>query len=235
MAKRWNAGLMVAAALAALGLAPARAAGQDVVAGGPGAPLQPYLGKWDATGSIGWHLRQVGSGFDGFKASSLYAGLSLGHYWTENLKTEVDLGTGGTARFIGLDPSLSGTPYRYGVYAHYTDADAQLAIGQVYQFFHNSLFHPFVGVGFLVHHRRVTKNRPAQDVPTGNYQYSAPVKSVSISSAADSRTVWTGEACVVFGFKGYLSERAFFRADLRLAATSELKGANPRIAFGIDF
>lgn len=234
MAKRWKAGLMVAAALAALGLAPAKAAGQAGASAPDGAP-PPYLGKWDATGSIGWHVREAGNGFDEFKASTLYAGLSLGHYWTENLKTEVNLGSGGTARFMGVDPSFSGTPYRYGVYARYTDADAQLAIGQVYQFFHNSLFHPFVGVGVLAHHRRISKNRPAQDVPTGNSQYGVPTMYVSIPSAAEARTVWTGEAYVLLGFKGYLSERAFFRADLRLAATGELKGANTRIAFGVDF
>jgi hypothetical protein len=232
---RCTSSLATAGVAMAVLLGSAEATAQVAAAPQPDSAPAPYLGKWDVTGSIGWHLRQIDNVLYHVQDSSLYAGLAVGHYWTENLKTEVDVGNGGTARFAVVDTFAPGGLSQYYIYAYRSVSDLQVAVGQVYQFFHNAYFHPFVGAGGILHRERRTTERPAQVVPENADQYGMPVIFVSIPAATERHTAWRGDAFGLAGFKAYVSQRAFFRADLRVAGTERLQATNVRVGFGIDF
>jgi hypothetical protein len=221
---------MAAAGIVAV-LAPAPLGAQPAA---PGSTAPPDLKKWDATGTIGWHNRPIDAGLYRMRVNSLSAGATLGRYWTENVKTEVEVGTAGTAEGVYWDESSRSTPYSPP--APTRVSNTQVGAAQLYQFFHNAWFHPFVGVGAVFERERLQASRNAQQITVYSYSNGTAIPQVvSIPAwskrSSDSRV----SGFVLAGFKSYVSRHAFFRGDFRLTFRSGVQTTNARIGFGLDF
>jgi hypothetical protein len=200
-----------------------------------GSTAGPDLKTWDATGTIGWHNRPIDAGLYQMRVNSLFTGATLGRYWTENLKTEVEVGTAGTVEGPYWDESFRSTPYSPP--AAMTVSNIQVGAAQLYQFFHNAWFHPFVGVGAVFERERLQASRAAQEVPVYSYNNgTTTVQSVSIPAWSNDAVSSRVSGFVLTGFKAYVSAHAFFRGDFRLAFRGGgLQASNTRIGFGVDF
>ena len=213
----------------------------SLICAAPGAAqppeASPAAGRADFHAVVGWqNLRldrpQDVTGPDSNWAHGiLFGGAGGGWYWTEHLKTQIDVGGGTPAR-----------NYRYrarninGVAAseisRVRTTRPSLAISQQYQFFRNEWFHPHVGIGLDI--ARETRTEAFE--PVFGYD---PVTRIS-RELAPRRT----EGPVVstslrpfgeVGFKAYMTRRAFFTGDMRLMVHSGIDQVLFRAGFGIDF
>src|SRR4051812_49800093 len=126
-----------AAGLALLMFTPAAVRGQTTVQ-----PVSPV----DVAVSTGWFAadRQVAGNCCSLWSAGLFKGVSAGYYWTDHLKTEASAATPGTTESYGsFSERLATGSFRYTLEHHRYDG-LKLSIAQIYQFGHNSTFHPFI-------------------------------------------------------------------------------------------
>ena len=218
-----------AATLVAAALVSSTAAAQTLSL----APAQPE--RWDAAIHLGWfggsRPLPSRSGPGWYDAAAVDG--SVGYYWTPNLKLEADLGTTGDGSvYVFQVVEIPGLPYgQYRGREHHIRSTS-LALGGTYQFFENRWFHPFVSGGAIVAHET---ERAAFTEPFVVYR--SPTDRVvlpPLPALSESSTHVRPFAAV--GFKAYLSERAFFRTDLRVSALTHDRGSVAwRAGFGFDF
>ncbi|MBI2833036.1 MAG: outer membrane beta-barrel protein [Acidobacteria bacterium] len=199
-------------------LAPVRVAAQ---------PAAPRLQRADLSGYLGWfngNKRDIAVPFDRWYNESVFAGIGFGYYWTDHLKTEVELsGSSGDEIFTyESSPAPDGRGMIFSATTH-EYSNRTLAVGQSYQFFRNQWFHPLIGAGIDLDWERHRTETPPFGPPN-------LVRQPSIDE-----TTLKPKAFVLVGFKGYLAERAFFRSDLKIAATDHLEQVIWRVGFGVDF
>lgn len=215
-------------ATAALSLAPRSAAAQQ-----PAAPARP---RADAAGYVGWSAANKGElgAYESWYGRSWHGGLSAGLYWTEHLKTEVEFGATSRADVYGRPFQIvtpSGQPAGNIRYEFNT---RHLLLGQHYQFFHNAWFHPMLGGGLALTWEDERRQFPPVYVydTTGRFPASRLVQPER-TEGPDTRL--RARAFATTGFKAYMSERAFFRSDLRLTFTRRIEDVTARFGFGVDF
>jgi hypothetical protein len=201
---------------------------QDVAA-----QAQRPLMRGDLAGTVGWLSARTTIGSPGDHTdwhSSLFGAASGGWYWTDHLKTEIDLGAGTRA-----------TAYRYRAItiddrpnylaSETTFARRTLGISQQYQFFRNAWFHPHVAAGANLTWERTTEHFQAVlalDSPSR--------QRVLVPERTDGpHTAMAIRPFVATGFKAYTTRRSFFRTDLRVAFRGGADEALLRFGFGVDF
>ena len=101
-----------------------------------------------------------------------------------------------------------------------------------YQFFRNAWVHPFVGGGVAV--RREVLDEEVEpivvyDGATGRVREIAPALKTGPTAS------FAGQPFVVTGLKAYVSQRAFFRTDLRVGFSDRIDEVVARVGFGVDF
>jgi hypothetical protein len=193
-------------------------------------PPTPVL-HGDAAGTIGWlAARSPSAGiYNGRNwLDSLVASASAGWHWTDNLKTEIDFGAGTEIHDYNTQPVIDGGRLFYitteSRFAHRT-----LGTSQQYQFFHNVWFHPHVAAG-----ANLTWERRTDDIaPISYYQYAG--QAPPLPEREGPRTSLTVKPFVAVGFKAYMTERTFFRNDLRVAFHHGISETILRVGFGFDF
>ncbi len=189
------------------------------------------VARADASGTIGWLLvDKDGEAYFNHWHSSLYGGFGGGWYWTDHLKTEIDFGVGEEAGSYGsrrLD--YRGSPALVGVESRFSRRT--LGVGQHYQFFRNQWFHPHIGAGVLVVWEEIEEKLDSVIV----YEPNRPPRVVEPSRIEPRRTEQRAQAFLAGGFKGYVSQRAFFKMDLRVAFAKGADETLLRIGFGVDF
>jgi opacity protein-like surface antigen len=219
------------AAVGGLVFSSAALGGQAPVA----AAAQP---RADVHGVAGWQsLRapRLDSTFDRYGddwANDIgYGGAGVGWYWTEHLKTQIDVGAGTEGehyqhRLITVGGQSSSESSRRRI------QKTSLALSQQYQFFRNQWFHPHVGLGVDLARETAT----TEFTPVFIYD---PVARTS-RQISDFRTEGPLHRAVVrpfgeVGFKAYMTQRAFFTTDARLLFRGDLEEVLFRFGFGVDF
>ena len=215
--------MVVGTAFIALLACPMWAAGQSVT--------PTTVRRTDVSGLLGWfsaNERQVKASDDWYHRS-WSADLTIGHYWTEHLKTELYGGMTSEDKLWGDRTFLLSGVYSPVIHQFSTHV---VGIGQQYQFGHNGWFHPYLGGGVAVEWVRHTE----AGEPT--YQYgrsgSSPLL-VEPGRTIGPRTNVRALPFVDGGFKAYMTERSFFRSDLRVAFEHDVKDIGLRVGFGFDF
>jgi hypothetical protein len=207
-----------------------------VVSGAQKASAQsaPSVIHGDAAGTIGWlatNSRSPGKFYNGNWISSLFGAGSAGWHWTDNLKTEVDFGAGTESRASRPEQVvINGRPTYYTVESRFSRRT--LGISQQYQFFHNVWFHPHVAAGVNLTWER------QRDEPGPIYFYSDVTRQAQTIPPIRSGTTQTSLQVNPFlaaGYKAYVTDRAFFRNDLRVAFRGGFEETVLRIGFGFDF
>ena len=170
-------------------------------------PAATPLPRVDVAAATGWFAadRSIrGDGCCSSWSSSLFKGVSGGYYWTEHLKTEVELAAPGpTEGYTVRSERLASNLFRYFSEEHRISAD-RVSLSQAYQFGHNSSFHPFVRAGVDIDRERDDIERHVQTGGVFEEQHSI---------ASDTRI----RPFAGVGFKAYFNERAFFRGEARFS------------------
>ena len=206
---------MVLTALILMAVVPARAQGQT--APGP-------VARGDVSASLGWFSADhEGTSQCCTWSSGLFRGLQGGYYWTDHLKTELEIAAAGETELYSYSPVPVGPGFTH-VAEHHRYRDVLVSGGQFYQFGRNAYFHPFVGAGLDV-------DRERHEVEFESFTSTGTriVTTESISTRVLVRPFMVG------GFKAYFSERVFFRTDLKAAFSNSLDQITWRLGFGIDF
>lgn len=201
----------------------------------PATALPSPLARGDASGSVGWFhtsTRNPDSNPYGDRfGQSVSGALTGGWYWTDHLKTALDISRTSTAqihrhetRFIDGLPANSSV--RYSVATH------TLGVTQLYQAFRNQWVHPYMGAGVQVTWERVTEHHtPAfvYDPGRGSARLVLPERTVGPYTKAVVRPV------AVLGLKAYVTPRAFVRGDLRIAFRGGVEEVLVQTGVGVDF
>ena len=204
-------------------------AGQTVALEPPAHPgraepvASPQLTVGDAAASIGLHAAdrtQPGECCSGWSAG-LSKDISGGYYWSDHVKTDVELGwPGETEAYRNSSTFLPNGNSSY-VFEQHRYTGIKLSVGQQYQFGRNDMFHPFVGAGVEVERQRDEVERQTADS-----------RGIGSTSTATVRQLVT-RPFLSTGFKAYFSERTFFRSDVKVA----LRGGVDQITWkwGVGF
>ncbi len=211
------------ALLASLILAPGAGLAQ------PAGPIQ----RIDLTGAVGSfssrHLHD--DPYDQWGTSAL-ATLTGGYYWTDHLKTEVEVGWTGERRVFGSEPAGRDLPPFVRIFQEHTYRSTLLSLAQAWQGGRNVLFHPFVSGGLTIDRERHVVDRPAQILPLTNTP-APPTR--FIPRFESTETTVRMRAFTTVGFKAYFTPRGFFRSDLSLGFDRGLHHVTWRAGVGVDF
>jgi hypothetical protein len=156
-------------------------------------------------------------------------GGGFGWYWTDHLKTEIDGGVSSAATQYGPSVILVAGRPQYG-YSRYTFSSRQLAISQQYQFFRNVWFHPHLSVGVDLTWEKTSREDEAVYAYDPNTRQPVAERR-TFPTDTDLRALPFAEA----GFKAYMTERSFFRTDMRLSFSGGIERVLFRFGFGADF
>jgi hypothetical protein len=199
------------------------------------------LARFDVTASIGSFgaKRPEASDYDDW-TRSLFAGIGGGYYWTDHLKTEVEVSSGGRAETYKTEPAGVPESPQSIIFLEHTYESVILSVGQSYQFGRNAHFHPFVTAGVDVERLRHEIERPAQSVSIYsrsplNPQVVQNNRQVPIPALTRTETAVTVSPYAAAGFKAYFTERGFFRTDLKVSVGSGIDRVIWRAGFGVDF
>ncbi|HEX6164645.1 MAG TPA: outer membrane beta-barrel protein [Vicinamibacterales bacterium] len=163
--------------------------------------------------------------------------LSIGKYWTEHIKTEVEFAHSGEgSRYVQQLIDMPGVPPHYSVPGEEHNRLQQLSARVFYQFFDNAWVHPYVfgGAGVDINRRRT-------DIPP-NYFY-PPVTPggrpnpilVTPQRVEGPDTSWRPAAVFGTGAKIYMTPRSFFNAAAIGTVGKRLGTVSLIAGFGIDF
>jgi Outer membrane protein beta-barrel domain len=198
------------------------------------APAAVQLPRADAHVVLGWqniHKEQPQDHYNDWLNNIFYGGGGAGWYWTENLKTQVDVGTGTRATQYRTRQVPFGNNFAYES-SQLNVSQWAVTVGQQYQFFHNAWFHPRVGAGIEL--ARETTREVFQ--PVILYGTNPPIPREILparTEGPDHQFIARGMGEV--GFKAYMTRRSFFTGDMRVMFRNGVDQVLFRAGFGIDF
>jgi hypothetical protein len=190
------------------------------------AVAQP-IARVDVSGVVGWFNAHAPdpSFYDDWYNRSAYGGAELGWYWTDHLKTEVDLGATSPAELYGVQPILLGGRQIY-VSAHHRFSTRRIAAGQQYQFGRNAWAHPHVAVGIDV--TAESRQQRLDSIVGPDQTPRTPVETTNRSTHVEVRPF------AEVGTKFYFSRRGFVRTDFRLTFHNGVDEVLVRFGVGVD-
>jgi opacity protein-like surface antigen len=195
---------------------------------------QAVLPRADAHFVFGWqnlHKEQPLAHYNDWLNGIFYGGAGAGWFWTDHLKTQVDLGAGTQAQQYRSRQITVGSNQAYES-SRATIRQQSIAIGQQYQFFRNQWFHPHVGGGVELARETTTEEYQPTilfDNTTHTTQTIAPARVEGPEHQFVARGF--GET----GFKAYMTPRAFFTGDMRVMFRGRVEEILFRAGFGFDF
>jgi hypothetical protein len=197
------------------------------------AQAPPEMPKADLFGSLGWlngHKPDLAPYNDWYNRS-LLSSATVGWYWTEHLKSEVEVAASTPADlYANREVTIDGR--RTFASSEYTFSTRRITLSQQYQFGRNAWFHPHLAAGLDLAWERVRQTDEEIYLYDSRLQQSRIVRR---PPADPDRTDFRSRPFAAAGFKAYMTPRAFFRTDLRFVAGSRLDDVLLRFGFGVDF
>jgi hypothetical protein len=215
--------LITTAAAVLLLCNPARGAAQD----------RTPLARGDVAGTAGWiavNAPQFDGYNDNWQGQGFFSG-GAGWYWTDHLKTDVEIGTSTTAqRYVPFQIEIGGQRQFAPVFVRFRST--RVALTQRYQFGRNQWFHPSLGIGIdLVREHSSRREEPVFIYDQVTRQSRLAREAIQHPDDTESAV----RALAVGGFKAYLTPRSFFLADMRVGFASRPEDVLLRVGFGVDF
>jgi hypothetical protein len=186
-----------------------------------------------ATGSFSSNRGELVDNYERWPHTA-FGSLAAGLYWTDHLKSEVEVARTGTAELYGFEylglPEAPG----FGVPVERRFDSVKVSAAQLVQFGRNARFHPFIGAGIDVDRERAVYERRGQNQLI--YGAGGRVeRAISVPPQSTSRTTTHVRGFGTGGFKGYFSERGFFRTELKVQVGSRLEQVMWKMGLGVDF
>src|SRR5438045_421983 len=124
-------------------------------------PASGPLSRADIAASVGWFAADRAAPGDCCSSwsSSLFRGVSGGYYWTDHLKTQIEIAAPGPTEGYGVESQLLPNGRFTYTYDEHAYRDTRLSIAQAYQFGRNAMFHPYVLAGVDVDRERDDTSR----------------------------------------------------------------------------
>jgi hypothetical protein len=169
---------------------------------------------------------------------SLFGSVGGGYYWTDNLKTELEVASARRAEVYASESAGFPESPLSSIFLEHSYRTFAVSMGQSYQFGRNALFHPFVKAGVDIEYVRHGIERPAQSVPIYsalNPQVVQAIRQMLVPALTRTETDVTASPYAAAGFKAYFTERGFFRTDLKVSVWSAIDRVIWRAGFGVDF
>lgn len=197
-------------------------------------PLQAQpVAQLDVHASVGWtHVEHADfASYDNWDHGVSHGAVGLGWYWTDHLKTDVELNVNSRAQFYGYEalPVNGRTAYRG---TRYNVGAAALGVTQVVQFFRNAWLHPYLGLGV-----DLCREAVAQEIePLQAYDEAArQVVQLEPARRVGPTVSYEPRPFIAAGAKAYVTQRLFMRTDLRVGVGHPARGIVARMGIGIDF
>jgi hypothetical protein len=193
------------------------------------------VSRVDVTGIVAW-LNANKSGlsedrYNDWYNRSAFGGASVGWYWTDHLKTEVDGGVSSRVRVRSTDV-LSDSRLQQITYEDYRFATRRLGVAQQYQFGHNVWFHPWVSAGVDFTWEQIDESEGPIYIYDNVTRQS---RTEPGEGALPRRTEFTARPFTALGFKTYMAARTFFRTDLKFVFRGGVDEVLVRFGLGVDF
>ncbi len=188
-------------------------------------PASPPLTGFDFTASIGLFSadRSETAGNTSW-SGSFFKGVSAGYYWTDHLKTEVELGLPNPTEGYSYSNERLANGIFLSTYDERTYSGPKFGVAQVYQFGRNAPFHPYAFAGVDVDRERIDLDR---------HSFVSGSSSLERDETSSSNRIrargFTGA-----GFKAYVSERAFFKGEMKLDIGQSLNQVTWKAGVGVD-
>jgi hypothetical protein len=192
------------------------------------------LPRNDTTLSIGWsgadypNPNDYGTGWH----SSFFSGIGVGHYWTDNAKTDVEAAWLSRVHARSYETRLIGDGRAY-IQSDYRYQGAKLSLAQSYQFGRNLWVHPYMGAGADIDYLREVEDRPAQI--TAVYGNTGQLGTVLVPAEHERDAGIKVHPFVKAGFKMYVSDRTFFTTEWKFGFGNGLQHVLWKTGFGVDF
>jgi opacity protein-like surface antigen len=193
---------------------------------------QGPLMRGDVSGTLGWLAAATGD-YDYYDDwhSSLLGELGAGWYWSNHAKLEISGGATKERTVYGSVTFEQNGQRHYGP-SRQRFSTRRLSIAQLYQMGDNQWFHPYVGAGIDVVWERTSRRDEAIFTYDINARQNRLLRNpVEFPPTTDVAVVPAASA----GFKAYLTQRSFFRSDLRVGFSHGPNDVALRFGFGIDF
>ena len=162
---------------------------------------------------------------------SALAALSVGHYWSDHAKTEVEA-VWNSLGSRELFENIEREGYTTYAISNYKAGDVRIGVAQLYQFGRNQWVHPYVGAGVDLVRRHVSIERPEQArtvfLRDGNIPVQVPASSMH-------KTTFFAHAVLKTGLKMYVSEKTFFVTELKFGIRRDVDHAVWKLGMGRDF
>jgi hypothetical protein len=207
-------------------------AGTLAFTGAAPASAQP-IARADVTGVVGWFNanKSDASSYNDWYNRSAYGGAVLGWYWTDHLKTEVEVGATTPAELYAAQ-TIDIEGQRTYASSEHRFSTRRFTAGQQYQFFRNAWAHPHAAVGvdltWETHQQRVDPI-VLFDQASRTTRVVQPARTIGPSTDVEVRPF------AEIGTKLFLSRRGFFRTDLRLTFRGGVDEVLLRFGLGLDF
>ena len=181
--------------------------------------------------SLGWAGAEHGIPDQRRWHGSVLPGVSVGHYWTDHLKTEIEAGWSNPRTHQLYENIERDGGYTYAL-SDYRARDIRMGVAQLYQFGRNQWVHPYVGVGVDVVHRKTTLERLPQSRTLFLQNRSI---SIDIPAANEHTTTVFAQGILKTGVKMYAGEHTFFSTELKLGLRRDVDHIVWRFGFGVDY
>jgi hypothetical protein len=171
---------------------------------------------------------------------SLAGSVGGGYYWSDHLKTEIDVASARRAEVYGSESAGVPESPLSTIFLEHAYRSSTVSLGQSYQFRRNAFFHPFVGAGVDVERLSHEIERPPQSISIYarnplNPQVVSVTGQISIPALTRTETTVIVSPFAAAGFKAYFTERGFFRTDLKVGLRNDVDRVSWRAGFGADF
>ena len=197
----------------------------------------PEIPRWDVNlnaGVFGHRPAEGDHSGDNWYNEGRYAA-SIGYYWTEHLKTELEFAHSpeGELYFQEL-ARVPGTGAFHSVYGHSFHRLQQTSVRMVWQFGDNTWVHPYVNGGFMLDADRQRRHSPLTYSYPGDPRTVPPILvQPEIKSGPD--VVYRSGVSLGAGSKFYVSPQAYINTGVQWTYARPAKTITFFTGFGWEF
>jgi hypothetical protein len=194
----------------------------------PAAVVRP-----DVAATIGWlnvNTNEIDF-YNDWSNRGVQGALMFGWYWSPHMKSEVEVSASTRTDFDGSSEQRINGLQAF-VHSEFDFRTRRVTLGHQYQFGENAWFHPHVGGG-VDFNWETTERR---DLETYLYDPSArQTRLIREPVIHPDRTDLHVRPFAAVGFKAYVTQRGFFRTDMRVVAGRRIEEVLVRFGVGVDF